>query len=62
LAALPVLLLAAPPGEGLQAVSETPDTGIDTHRGYAFQWFSLAATTAGLYLYFTFFRKARPLP
>jgi surfeit locus 1 family protein len=62
LAPLPVVLLVAPAGNGLLPVVETPDTGIDTHLGYAFQWFCLAATTAGLYLYFNFIRKARPVP
>ncbi len=59
---LPLVLLAAPASAGLLAVDEHPDTNVDMHRGYAFQWFSLAATTFGLYLYFAFFRKARPLP
>jgi cytochrome oxidase assembly protein ShyY1 len=29
-----------------------PDLGIDVHRGYALQWYSLAALIAGLTLYF----------
>lgn len=28
------------------------DAGVERHRGYAFQWYSLAALTAGLTLYF----------
>ena len=55
---LPLVLLAEPASPGLLAVVATPDAGIDMHRGYAFQWFSLAATTVALYLYFNFFRKA----
>ena len=37
-----VILLAdnAPPG--MVRVQEIPDAGIDRHRGYAFQWFSIA--------------------
>ena len=56
---LPLILLASSAGPGLKAVVETPDANIDMHRGYAFQWFAMAATTAALYLYFTFFRKAK---
>ena len=55
---LPLVLLADVPAPGLLPVAEQPDAGIATHQGYAFQWFSLAATTVALYLYFNFFRKA----
>jgi surfeit locus 1 family protein len=30
------------------------------HRGYAFQWYSLALLTLGLFLFFTFFRHDKP--
>ncbi|MDE3010408.1 MAG: SURF1 family protein [Pseudomonadota bacterium] len=59
---LPLVLLADPPGAGLLAVHETPDANIAMHRGYAFQWFSLCATTVLLYSYFTFFRRKSPQP
>jgi surfeit locus 1 family protein len=29
-----------------------PDAGVERHRGYAFQWYSLAALIAGLTVYF----------
>jgi len=60
LAALPVVLLADPAAPGLLAVHEQPDANIAMHRGYAFQWFCLCATTAALYLYFTLFRRKSP--
>jgi surfeit locus 1 family protein len=40
--ALPVVVLATPTPTGLTAVDEKPSTGIDKHRGYAFQWGALA--------------------
>lgn len=46
---LPVVLLAAPPGEGLAAVTETPDAGIARHREYSLTWFTLAATVLALW-------------
>jgi surfeit locus 1 family protein len=39
-------------GDGLQRVWPRPDAGVDRHRGYAFQWYSLAALIALLTLYF----------
>ncbi len=47
---VPVVLLAAPPGEGLVAVDEKPDAGIAKHREYSLTWFSLAATVAVLWV------------
>jgi surfeit locus 1 family protein len=38
----------APPG--LAAVLERPDTGIERHREYSLTWYSLAATTLGLWI------------
>jgi surfeit locus 1 family protein len=57
----PLVLLASPASAGLRTVVETPDAGIDMHRGYAFQWFSIASLTAALYLYFSFFRRPSSL-
>ena len=48
--ALPVVVLATPAGEGLTAVTETPDAGIAKHREYALTWFSLAATVLALWI------------
>jgi surfeit locus 1 family protein len=39
-------------GDGLRRAWPRPDAGVDKHRGYAFQWYSLAALIAGLTLYF----------
>lgn len=35
------------------------DAGIAVHHGYAFQWFSLAVTLAGIYLFFLFRKPGR---
>ncbi len=40
---LPIILLAEKSSPELTPVRETPDTGIDKHRGYAFQWFAMAS-------------------
>lgn len=37
-------------GDGLVRDWEKPDVGINMHRGYAFQWFALAAAVVILYL------------
>ncbi|WP_082497762.1 SURF1 family protein [Pseudorhodoferax sp. Leaf267] len=34
-----------------------PNTGVDKHYGYAFQWFGLAALLTGLYVWFQFVRR-----
>ncbi len=47
---LPIVILADRPGDGLAAVTETPDAGIDMHRGYALQWYSLAAVLCVLWI------------
>lgn len=39
-------------GDGLRRAWVRPDAGVDKHRGYAFQWYSLAALITGLTLYF----------
>jgi len=41
-----------PASEGLQRDWDAPDTGVDKHRGYAFQWFALCALLIGLYAWF----------
>jgi surfeit locus 1 family protein len=47
----PVLLLQTSTlPDGLQRNWPRPDTGVDTHVSYAFQWYSLAATLAALWL------------
>ncbi len=38
--------------DGLRRAWPRPDAGVDRHRGYAFQWYSLAALIAGLTLFF----------
>jgi surfeit locus 1 family protein len=48
--ALPIILLASETVPELIPVQETPDTGIDKHRGYAFQWFSIAAAILVVWL------------
>jgi surfeit locus 1 family protein len=47
---LPVVVLAENPGPGLVAIHETPDAGVAKHREYALTWFSLAITTAALWI------------
>jgi surfeit locus 1 family protein len=47
---LPVIILMRDSSPGLSAVRETPDAGVDMHRGYAFQWFALAIVVLALWL------------
>lgn len=54
-----------PGGEGLRRAPDVPstaDTGMTAakHRGYAFQWYSLAALVAVLFVLFTFFQHDKP--
>lgn len=42
--------------DGLVRDWPEPRLDVDKHLGYAFQWFALAAATAGLWAWFTFFR------
>jgi surfeit locus 1 family protein len=44
--------------DGLLRVWDRPDTGADKHRGYAFQWYALAATILISYVAFSFRRTA----
>ena len=48
----------AQPGEGLVREWPAPDLGVDKHRGYAFQWYALAAMAA-LFFVITGFRSGR---
>ena len=41
-----------PANEGLLRDWAAPNTGIDKHYGYAFQWFGLCALVVGLYVWF----------
>lgn len=43
-----VLLLDPQQAPGFERQWKPPDTGTSTHYGYAFQWFAMAATVAGL--------------
>jgi surfeit locus 1 family protein len=40
------------PQDGLSRRWSRPDTGIQKHHGYAFQWFALCALMTGLYVWF----------
>ncbi|MDB5742757.1 MAG: putative transrane cytochrome oxidase [Polaromonas sp.] len=46
------LLQTGAPTEGLLRDWATPDRGVDTHYGYAFQWFGLCGGVVFLYLWF----------
>jgi surfeit locus 1 family protein len=53
LALLPVSLLqTGTASEGLLRNWAAPNTGVDKHHGYAFQWFALCALLVGLYVWF----------
>jgi surfeit locus 1 family protein len=43
--------------DGLVRIQERPDTGVNTHRGYAFQWYALAVLVVVLYLALNLKRK-----
>lgn len=52
-ALLPVSLLqTGSSSEGLLRDWAAPNTGLEKHYGYAFQWFSLCALVVGLYVWF----------
>ena len=51
---------AGTPADGLQRDWPAVASGVDKHRGYAFQWFALSALTVGLFVWFQFIRPARP--
>lgn len=57
-----VLLQDDSPGaapDGLLRQWPAPNLGVQKHHGYAFQWFSLSALTAGLYVWFQLLRPRR---
>lgn len=57
----PVVVLLDPqsPAGGLTRDWSRLDAGIAVHQGYAFQWFALATTLLGLYLFFGWRRAHR---
>jgi cytochrome oxidase assembly protein ShyY1 len=58
LALEPFFVQQAGQGEGLVRDWPAPETGVDKHRGYAFQWYALAAMAA-LFFVITGFRSGR---
>jgi surfeit locus 1 family protein len=55
----PVLLQqTSDAADGLARLWDRPDTGADKHRGYAFQWYALAATILIAYVALSFKRAA----
>jgi surfeit locus 1 family protein len=51
-----------PPSEGLLREWAQPGSGVETNYGYAFQWFSLSALIAILYVWFQFIAPRRKSP
>ena len=49
----------ASPPDGLLRQWPAPNTGVDKHHGYAFQWFALSALTLVLYVWFQFIHPRR---
>ena len=50
---LPVSMVqTGPANEGLLRDWAAPNSGVDKHYGYAFQWFGLCALVVGLYVWF----------
>ena len=45
--------------DGLLRLWPAPDTGVQKHHGYAFQWFSLSLLTLGLYVWFQIVRQRK---
>jgi surfeit locus 1 family protein len=43
--------------DGLVRIEERPDTGVNMHRGYAFQWYALAVLVVVLYIVLNLKRK-----
>ena len=50
------------PDDGLARDWPAPATGVETHHGYAFQWFALSALITGLYVWFQLIRPRRRQP
>ena len=53
-----VLQQTSAAADGLVRAWERPDTGVERHRGYAFQWYALAATILIAYVALSFRRAA----
>lgn len=53
-----VLQQTSDAADGLVRAWARPDTGVDKHRGYAFQWYALATTLLISYVAFSFKRTA----
>ena len=53
-----VLQQTSDAADGLVRAWTRPDTGVDMHRGYAFQWYALAATVLVIYVALSFKRAA----
>lgn len=47
-----IAIQTGPASDGLQRDWDAPDSGVDKHHGYAFQWFGLSALLIGLYVWF----------
>jgi len=63
---IPALVIQIDPAsEGLLRDWAAPNTGVDKHYGYAFQWFGLCALVLGLYVWFQLiapYRQRRSAP
>lgn len=58
---LPILIRqTSDSGDGLARDWVQPGSGVDRHRGYAFQWFAMAAAIAALWLWFAVVNDRRP--
>jgi len=53
-----VIQQASAADDGLARVWDRPDTGVNKHRGYAFQWYALATTILIAYVTLSFKRTA----
>lgn len=47
-----LVIETGPASQGLLRAWSAPNTGVDKHYGYAFQWFGLCALLIGLYVWF----------
>jgi len=56
-----MVIQRGPAAEGLLREWPAPNLGVERHYGYAFQWFSLAALIASLYVWFQWLRPRRLL-
>ena len=53
-----VVQQTSPAADGLVRAWGRPDTGVNMHRGYAFQWYALAITILITYVALSFKRQA----